>query len=82
MTVKGQVTIPRGIREKLRLSPGDDVSFVERDGEVLVRKESHQTPDEREARIAAWIAKVRGTADSGWTTDEILDMTRGPERRS
>lgn len=38
MTVKGQVTIPKKLREALRLSPGDDVDFaVNRDGQVVVQ---------------------------------------------
>ena len=39
MTVKGQVTVPKKVREALRLSPGDGVEFdVNREGEVVVRK--------------------------------------------
>jgi AbrB family looped-hinge helix DNA binding protein len=35
MTSKGQVTVPRAIRQKLRLKPGDRVRFiVEDDGRV------------------------------------------------
>ena len=82
ITVKGQVTIPRPIRDKLNLSPGDSVSFIERGEDVLVRKDRLETLDERLARIDAWIDRVRGTADGGWSTDEVLDMTRGAERRS
>ena len=81
MTIKGQVTIPRPIRDKLDLHPGDDVTFVEQGGDVLVRKLRPETREQRLASIDAWIGRVRGTADSGWTTDELLDMTRGPDRR-
>jgi AbrB family looped-hinge helix DNA binding protein len=81
ITVKGQVTIPRPIRDKLDLSPGDSVSFIERGDDVLVRKDRPETRAERLAKIDAWIERVRGTADAGWTTDEILDMTRGADRR-
>src|SRR5882672_10295922 len=39
MTVKGQVTIPKKVRDALRLSPGDGVDFnVNRGGEVVVHK--------------------------------------------
>jgi antitoxin PrlF len=39
MTVKGQVTIPKKVREALRLAPGDSVEFdVNREGQVVVRK--------------------------------------------
>lgn len=39
MTVKGQVTIPKKVREALRLLPGDGVEFdVNHEGQVVVYK--------------------------------------------
>ena len=35
---KGQVTIPKEIRESLQLKAGDKVVFVERDNEIVVHK--------------------------------------------
>lgn len=35
---KGQVVIPRGLREQLALGPGDEVDFEPRDGGVLIRR--------------------------------------------
>ncbi len=32
-----------------------------------------------EARMEAWIRKIRGTATTGLTTDEIMAMTRGED---
>jgi AbrB family looped-hinge helix DNA binding protein len=38
MTSKGQITVPRGVRLKLNLKPGDRVLFiVEDDGAVRIR---------------------------------------------
>ncbi len=34
---KGQATIPKEIREYLRLKPGDRVAFIRRDGDVIVQ---------------------------------------------
>lgn len=34
---KGQIVIPKGVREYLEVKPGDRVEFSIRDGEVLVR---------------------------------------------
>lgn len=37
MTSKGQMTIPKSIRDKLKLKPGDRIDFVENsDGRVLL----------------------------------------------
>jgi len=35
---KGQVTIPKEIRETLKLKKGDRVVFLERDNQVIIRK--------------------------------------------
>ncbi len=41
ITSKGQLTLPREIRDKLRVGPGDRVSFVERpDGSIAVEPET------------------------------------------
>jgi AbrB family looped-hinge helix DNA binding protein len=37
ITSKGQVTIPKPIRDKLGVGPRDRVEFVLRDGEVVLR---------------------------------------------
>ena len=37
ITPKGQVTIPKQLRDKYGLLPGTQVAFEERDGEVVLR---------------------------------------------
>lgn len=37
ITRKSQVTIPKTIREQVRLEIGDRVSFVVRDGEIVIK---------------------------------------------
>ena len=37
---KGQVTIPKSVREILNLSVGDRVAFIEEDGKVVITKAS------------------------------------------
>jgi len=80
MTIKGQVTIPSAIRLKLKLTPGDNVEFFEAGDDVKVRKVETVSSEQRRANIEAWLKGFAGSGDSGWTTDEILDMTRGSER--
>jgi AbrB family looped-hinge helix DNA binding protein len=71
MTSKGQVTIPQEIREQLGLLPHSEVVF-EVDGDaVRIRK-----AEASNARGNALLARMRGTATSGLTTDEILALTR------
>lgn len=70
VTIKGQVTIPSNIREKMGITPDSEVDFVEEKGRVYLtkRKSSNQT-DNRFRRL-------RGTASLKMTTDEIMALTR------
>ena len=44
MTSKGQVTIPKEVREVLDLHQGDPILFEERDGVVVLRKRPRLDP--------------------------------------
>jgi len=74
VTSKGQVTIPKAVREKLGIEPGNAVDFrVEPDGKVVLLKvvgEAAENPFE----------KWRGIAGPGPSTDEIMEMSRGDDR--
>lgn len=75
VTVKGQVTIPKRVREYLGIQPGSGVEFeVNPKGDVLLRKAGR--PSKR-ARPAGRFAALRGTRKSGMSTDEIMNLLRG-----
>jgi AbrB family looped-hinge helix DNA binding protein len=40
MTSKGQLTVPKPIRDKLNVSAGDSLVFEDRQGEIIIRKQS------------------------------------------
>jgi AbrB family looped-hinge helix DNA binding protein len=70
LTTKGQVTIPKRLRDYLGLEPGSDVEFeLTDDGRVFLRT-GNSVPKSRFARF-------RGSAKLGMTTDEIMELTRG-----
>lgn len=75
MTSKGQVTIPKDMRERLGLKPGAEVEFfVGDDGELVLRgKRRPLTREEQKSRFAA----IRGTLNLGMTTDEFMRFLRG-----
>ncbi len=75
VTVEGQVTIPKPIRDHLGLSSGDRVEFeVGADGAVVVRK-AYPGTEALKDRFAG----LMGCATAGLTTDEIMAMTRGED---
>lgn len=75
ITSKGQVTIPAHIRREARLLPETDVEFVIEDGKVVLR---HATGQLAEIRGRIRSLRGAGTANLHMTTDEIMEMMRGP----
>jgi antitoxin PrlF len=73
VTRKGQVTIPKRVREHLGIEPGTVVEFeVADDGRiVLVKAGAHPKPSPFE--------QLRGIATTKLTTDEIMVLMRGDD---
>jgi len=77
ITVKGQVTIPKKIREVLRLSPGDYVEFdVNTSGEIVVCRVPH-AQSARSARRRARPVHPRVEAQMRRRAAELLALLRG-----
>jgi antitoxin PrlF len=70
---KGQVTLPKHVRDAANLKPGDQVEIrATASGGVYIEKPGAR--DRYEARLRA-LAKRRPIR--GITTDEIMEMSRG-----
>ena len=77
VTEKGQVTIPKHIRDQLGIEAGSEVDFVDDNGRVrLVKAGPEAAAAQRAQRMRMWIDRVKGKANAGLTTDEIMAMTR------
>ncbi len=83
VTTKGQVTIPKEVRDKLGIVPGDEVGFRE-DGDVFVIEKATapagETEGERMVRLLAEFgARLRreGKMDDNMTVDEYMELVRG-----
>ena len=75
LTRKGQVTIPKRIRDALNLAPGCAVDFaVNHDGEVVIHKVGAR-PGRQPDRFEA----ARGKADVKWRTDDLMTLLRGED---
>lgn len=72
ITTKGQVTIPRDVREKLGLLPHSEVEFVVEGNAVRIKK-----VERSESRGKKVVERLRGKATVRMSTDEIMALTRG-----
>lgn len=71
LTRKGQVTIPKPVRDHLGIGPGSEVSFRRAaDGSIVIEKADGTQQPSR-------FARARGSAGPGMTTDELMELLRG-----
>ena len=70
VTSRGRITIPKLVRERLGLRPGDELAFVEDAGGWRIRREVGASP----------LEKYRGYLRhlSGRHPDELVEEMRGP----
>lgn len=70
VTSKGQVTIPKSIRDEAGIGPGSEVEFAIEDGAVILRAAP--------SRGQELVEHLRGHRDEfAMTTEEIMALTRG-----
>jgi AbrB family looped-hinge helix DNA binding protein len=67
VAARGQVTIPKPLRERLGIRPGTVLEFTEEGGRLIIVKANAQ--DE--------LDRVYGTLGSGRRTDELIEELRG-----
>ena len=74
VTSKGQVTVPKKVREYLGLKAGSAVIFEQLStGEIVLRP-----TNPRSRKRASVFAKLRGRATVRMRTEEIMALTRDP----
>ncbi|RWA70174.1 MAG: AbrB/MazE/SpoVT family DNA-binding domain-containing protein [Mesorhizobium sp.] len=79
VTTKGQVTIPKQIRDHLGIGAGSEVEFVATDeGAQLVAVNQNLSEEEASRKFREVLDKMEGTLDlGGMTTDEYMEWLRG-----
>ena len=80
VTEKGQVTIPKHIRDEAGIRPGTEVDFRLEDGKVVVLKRNGTKKGESagQALVRDLRAAANGAAVLLYSSDEVMEMTRGP----
>jgi antitoxin PrlF len=64
---KGQITVPKPLRERLGIRAGDQLELTEESGKIVVRKAVAVDP----------VADVYGILETGEHTDETIRALRG-----
>lgn len=54
LSTKAQLVIPKRIRDRLGIGPGDRVLFVEREGEVVIRPVPREAAEDPLAVFTEW----------------------------
>lgn len=70
VTIKGQITIPKGIRKKYGIRPGTEVEVADADGQIVVRKGGPRSPVDRVYGVLKGKTRWRGS-------DEFIEKLRG-----
>lgn len=64
---KGQITVPKRLRDRLGIRAGDRLEFSEERGHIVVSKAAGQDP----------VSAVYGILGQGRPTDEVIQELRG-----
>ena len=76
VTSKGQITIPKAVREALNLVPGSEVEFAVEGGKAVLRRRVSPEAFER------WRGYLRDRPPAGAeTVDGLMDELRGKRPR-
>jgi len=80
VTIKGQVTIPKQIRDHLGIGPGSEVEFVATDGGArLIAVNENLSEEEAARKFSEALDRMEGSLDlGGMSTDEYMEWLRGP----
>ena len=75
ITAKGQVIIPKPIRDAMHLKPGTRINMsIDANGNVVLNRVFAQRK-----RSTHRFDSVRGIADIKWRTDELMSLLRGDD---
>lgn len=69
VTSKGQVTIPKEVRDKLGIRTGEELIFEEKEGVFYLKKSFKKSPFDK------WVGKLKTLRKQ--KTDDIIENLRG-----
>lgn len=69
VTSKGQVTIPKTVRDRLGVHPGENVGFEDKDGFLVISKVVTKSPFDK------WVGRLKSL--EGRRSDDLVREARG-----
>lgn len=69
VTSKGQVTIPKKVRDRLGVHPGEEVGFEEKEGVIVITKAVSKSPFDK------WVGRLAKL--EGQKSDDLVKELRG-----
>lgn len=79
--IKGQVVLPKAVRERVGINPGDEVTVAEKGGVVQIRK-ALPGPAEREAIVTSLRGALAGEQSLTATLERDRQVERTREERT
>ena len=82
VTEKGQVTIPKHIRQAAGVAPGSEVSFSLEGSKIVITRVGTAVKGDRRAKLRVAAARVRRSMSPEFQqrgADEIMSFLRGDE---
>lgn len=79
VTSKGQVTIPRDMRELAGIKPNSEVLFSIEGGKITISPKHDAGAVAEKARLDSFLEtldRLEGTGDQGIDADALMSMTR------
>ena len=79
VTSKGQVTIPRDLRDLAGIEPGSEVVFAMDDGRITIASKRSRSGSPDRARLEAVLIaldRLEGTGNQALDADAVMKLTR------
>lgn len=79
VTSKGQVTIPRDLRELIGIEPNSEVVFTVEDGRLMLTPKNGTEALQEKKRLddlMQTLARLEGTGDPDLDADALMQLTR------
>jgi AbrB family looped-hinge helix DNA binding protein len=79
VTSKGQVTIPRDLRELVGIEPNSEVIFGIEGGVITITPKNSRLAESERVRLNQFVStldRLSGTGDQSVDADELMRLTR------